>query len=247
MSLPLSSAIVAPFLPIAVLLAGCSAPSMKHAGKGLIEPGMTVLFQGDSITDSGRDKDNAEANHPRALGNGYAALAAADLLVHAAPDELTIYNRGISGNKVFQLAERWDADCLALEPDVVSVLIGVNDIWHTKNGRYDGTIEIYERDYDALLARTREALPDVKLVVCEPFVLRCGAVKDDWFPEFDGYRAAARRVADRHGAVFVPFQSMFDEALALQPAEYWAKDGVHPSKAGAALMAKTWLEGVRGG
>ena len=228
------------------LCGGCASTSDPVPPSALIQPGMTVLFQGDSITDAGRDKNNADPNHPRALGNGYAALAATDLLVHAAPGELTVYNRGISGHKVLQLAERWDADCLELEPDVVSILIGVNDIWHTKNGRYEGTVEIYERDYDALLARTRAALPDVQLVVCEPFVLRCGAVKDDWFPEFDGYRAAARRVADRHDAVFVPFQSMFDEALALHPAEYWAKDGVHPSLAGRALMAKTWIEHVQG-
>ncbi|MEO0479672.1 MAG: SGNH/GDSL hydrolase family protein [Planctomycetota bacterium] len=208
---------------------------------------MTILFQGDSITDAGRDRKNGEANHPRALGGGYASLTASDLLVHAAPESLSIYNRGISGNKVNQLADRWEADCLELQPDVLSILIGVNDIWHTRNGNFDGTAAIYEEGYDALLTRTREALPDVQLVVCEPFVLRCGAVSEDWFPEFDDYRAAARRMADKHGAIFVPFHQMFEDALSTQPSEYWARDGVHPSRAGAALMAKTWLECVRGG
>jgi lysophospholipase L1-like esterase len=128
----------------------------------------------------------------------------------------------------------------------VSVLIGVNDIWHKRNGRYDGTPAIYERDYDALLKRTKAALPDVRLVVCEPFVLLCGSVDDSWFPEFDEYRAAARRVADKHGAVFVPFHSLFEDASKRKPPEHWAKDGVHPTRAGAALMAKAWLEAVSG-
>jgi lysophospholipase L1-like esterase len=105
-------------------------------------------------------------------------------------------------------------------------------------------VEIYERDYDALLARTREALPGTRLVVCEPFVLKCGAVDDSWFPEFDGYRAAARRVADKHRATFVAFHSMFEEAVKVAPAKHWAGDGVHPSAAGAGLMAAAWLRAV---
>ncbi len=213
------------------------------------DAGSVVLFQGDSITDCGRSREDKHASKPNdawGLGRGYASLAAAGLMVEAAPEEVSVFNRGNSGNKVFQLAERWQADCIDLQPDVLSILIGVNDIWHARNGRYDGTVEVYERDYDALLARTREALPDVRLVVCEPFVLRCGSVDDTWFPEFDQYRAAARRVADKHGALFVPFHSMFEEAVKLQPPEHWAKDGVHPTRAGAALMARKWLEVVRG-
>ena len=209
--------------------------------------GSVVLFQGDSITDCGRSREDKHASKPndaRGLGRGYASLAAAGLMVEAAPEDVSVFNRGISGNKVFQLADRWQKDCLDLAPDLVSILIGVNDIWHKRGGNYDGTVERYEGDYDALLQRTRDALPEVKLVVCEPFVLRCGAVDDSWFPEFDGYRAAARRVAEKHGAVFVPFHSMFEDALAIGPPELWAGDGVHPSSAGAALMAQAWLRAV---
>lgn len=230
-------------------LAGCETlPPETHADheppEPLIPSGATVLFQGDSITDAGRSREHAsEPNNQAALGKGYAWLAASGLLVRRAGD-LTIYNRGISGNKVHQLADRWDAECLELEPDVLSILIGVNDIWHKRGGNYDGTLEIYESDYDALLARTREALPDVKLVICEPFVLRCGAINDSWFPEFDTYRAAARRVSDRHDATWVPFQSMFDEATRYAEPSHWAGDGVHPSGAGAALMAQAWLQAV---
>lgn len=159
-------------------LTSCAGAARRGTTR-LVAAGDTVLFQGDSITDAGRQRKHAaEANDQRALGRGYAWLAAAGLLTRRSEDELRVYNRGISGNKVFQLAKRWDKDCLALQPDLVSILIGVNDIWHTRNGKYDGTVAIYERDYDALLARTKDALPSVRLVVCEPFVLRCGAVKD---------------------------------------------------------------------
>lgn len=210
-----------------------------------VRPGTTVLFQGDSITDARRSRETAATpNVQTALGSGYASLAAAGMLVERPQAGLQIYNRGVSGNKVFQLAERWDKDCIGLRPDVLSVLIGVNDIWHARKDQYDGTVEVYERDYGALLARTRAELPEVRLVVCEPFVLRCGAVDDSWFPEFDEYRAAAQRVASAHGATWVGFQSMFDAALDFAPPQHWAGDGVHPSGAGAALMAQTWRAAV---
>ncbi|MBM4025410.1 MAG: SGNH/GDSL hydrolase family protein [Planctomycetes bacterium] len=232
----------------ALASSGCSEPMTRSSGatgRGLIRTGDVVLFQGDSITDAGRDRKRQDnANEGRALGNGYALFAASQLLATRAEAGLRIFNRGISGNKVFQLADRWDADCLALKPAVVSILIGVNDIWHTLNGNYQGTVEIYEKDYRALLERTQRELPGVRLVLCEPFVLRCGAVTDKWFPEFDGYRAAARRVATEFRAAFVPFQTMFDQAVTTAPPTYWAGDGVHPTMAGAALMAKTWLDTV---
>jgi lysophospholipase L1-like esterase len=233
-------------------LSGCASSGSSSAAaltsgtrEPIVSPGDVVLFQGDSITDAGRSREHADQPNAQAgLGTGYAWLAASGLLVARADARLEIYNRGISGNKVHQLAERWDAEALVLAPDVLSILIGVNDIWHSKSGDYDGTVEVYERDYHALLERTRAALPEVELVVCEPFVLRCGAVDDTWFPEFDTYRAAARRVSDTHGATWVGFQAMFDQAVRYAPPEHWAGDGVHPSAAGAALMAQTWLRTV---
>ena len=229
-------------LAVASGAARSQAAEPASPGKGWIAPGDVVLFQGDSITDAGRDRGKgADPNQQAGMGSGYAWLAAAALLTDRPSQDLKIYNRGVSGNKVYQLAERWKRDCLELKPDLLSVLIGVNDIWHTLNGNYQGTVETYEKDYRQLLEQTRAALPKVKLVVCEPFVLKCGAVNDKWFPEFDEYRAAAKRVAKGAGAKFVPFQRMFDTAVQFAPPEHWAKDGVHPSSAGAALMAHTWL------
>ncbi len=180
------------------------------------------------------------------MGNGYASMAASALLTSQPDLHLSIYNRGISGNKVHQLDARWQSDCLDHQPDILSILIGVNDIWHGLQGRYQGTVQTYEDDFMALLERTRKALPKVQLVICEPFVLKCGAVNQKWFPEFDHYRASARKVANKYSASFVPFQEMFDQAVTYAPPQHWAGDGVHPSPHGAALMADFWLQAVRG-
>jgi lysophospholipase L1-like esterase len=205
-----------------------------------------ILFQGDSITDAGRNKEDTSFNNPRMLGTGYAMLAAARLLETKASLNLKIYNKGISGNKVFQLAERWDQDCLALKPDVLSILIGVNDIWHKLNGQYNGTVEIYRKDYIALLERTMKALPNIKLIICEPFAVPgVKAVDNKWYPEFYDYQKAARDIAEMFNAVFIPYQAIFDEAQKSAPGVYWTGDGVHPSLAGAQLMASAWLDVVK--
>lgn len=221
--------------------------AMPPAKKYTISKGNVVLFQGDSITDAGRSRDDSTANSFRALGSGYAMLASAALLEKYAAQDLKIYNKGISGNKVFQLAERWDKDCLELKPDVLSILIGVNDIWHKLSGNYDGTVDIYRKDYIALLERTRKALPNVKLIICEPFAVKnVKAVDDKWYPEFYDYQKAAREIAEQFGAVFIPFQRVYDEARKRAPGPYWTGDGVHASFAGAQLMANAWLEAFKG-
>ena len=224
-----------------------ATPTAEAARPALRGRNQVILFQGDSITDAGWSRDKGhEANTQSAMGNGYAWLAAVEMLLDHPNSGLRIFNRGISGHKVFQLSERWERDCLGIKPDVLSILIGVNDYWHTLDGKYKGTVEGYERDYRALIERTLKALPRVRLVLCEPFVLKCGAVKDTWFPEFDRYRAAARRVAVAYHTHWVPFQSLFDQAIQYAPPAHWAGDGVHPSPAGAAIMAHQWLKVVNG-
>lgn len=209
-----------------------------------LENGDTILFQGDSITDAGRDRmRDAEANRADALGHGYPLPLAYELLRDHPDKGLKIYNRGVSGNTVPDLAARWQRDCVDLRPGVLSILIGVNDIWHKLDGDFDGTVESYRRDFTVLLESTREALPDVRIVICEPFVLRTGAVDERWFPEFDERRRVARAVAEQAGARWVAFQSLFDAAVAegIAPA-YWAADGVHPTMAGHSLMARAWRQ-----
>lgn len=205
--------------------------------------GPVLLFQGDSITDAGRSREEQAPNHMPSLGSGYVSLAAGRVLRQYPGHSWQCYNRGISGNKVFQLANRWEMDCLDLAPDVLSILIGVNDFWHTLDGSYDGTVERYERDYRTLLDRTQEALPEVTLILGEPFALRGGkSVNDQWYPKFNEYRKAAKRISEDFETAWIPYQSIFDEAQDRAPASYWAPDGVHPSLAGSTLMAQAWME-----
>ena len=206
-----------------------------------------ILFQGDSITDAGRNRRQAGPNNASAMGRGYPFLIGSWLLATRNDPNLKIYNRGISGHKVPDLQKRWQKDTIDLKPDVLSILIGVNDIWHKLAGRYDGTAADYEKGFNELIEQTSKALPETQIVICEPFVLRCGAVNDKWFPEFDKRRAAARRVAEKAEATWVPFQETFDSAVNDAPANYWAGDGVHPSMAGHMKMTMAWLKALRDG
>jgi len=237
----------AALVSIPAIISSCIPKDEKSAGEkySLFKSGNTILFQGDSITDSGREKERQLPNNSMSFGYGYAFLAASKLLNSLADRNLTIYNRGISGNKVFQLAERWQEDCFELDPDIVSILIGVNDYWHKRKHNYYGNVEIYENDYRALLKRTKEQLPEIKLIICQPFaVTNTSAVDESWIEPMQGYQAAAKRMADEFNAVWVPFQEVFDEAVKYAPAVYWTEDGVHPSMAGAQLMAEAWLRSV---
>jgi lysophospholipase L1-like esterase len=211
-----------------------------------LSAGDVILFQGDSITDAGRNKKDPVANE--GLGRGYPSFIAADLHRDHEQLKLQIHNRGISGHKVPDLAKRWDRDCIDIKPRILSILIGVNDIWHKLNGNYDGTAEVYRDSFAALLERTKKSLPGTTLAICEPFVLMSGTVKqnkDKWFPEFDTRRQYALEVSDNAGAIWVPFQKMFDDAVAAgTKPEDLAGDGVHPTQAGDILMAETWRKSV---
>jgi lysophospholipase L1-like esterase len=229
-----------------------SIPQIVSAAYGDVQTGKIVLakddvilFQGDSITDAGRNRDEKTANNAQALGRGYAFVAGSKILHDHAGKNIQVWNKGISGNKVFQLAERWDEDCLAIKPTVLSILIGVNDYWHTLTGKYTGTVEIYRNDLIALLERTKKELPGIKLIIGEPFAVPgIKAVDDKWFPAFYEYQKAAREVATRFNATFVPYQRVFDKAAKSAPGVYWTHDGVHATVAGNQLMAQAWLEAL---
>lgn len=204
---------------------------------------LTILFQGDSITDAGRDRENHSPNSAQGLGSGYAFQVVTHLLGNQPDKDINCYNRGISGFKVHQMAERWEEDCLQLKPNVLSILIGVNDFWHTLSHGYDGTAKVYETDLRKLLDRTRKKLPDVKLILGEPFAVKGGtAINEQWFPAFEAYQQAYQQIAKDYNAVFIPYQQIFEDALNIAPASYWCPDGVHPSIAGAYLMKEAWLK-----
>ncbi len=201
-----------------------------------------ILFQGDSITDDGRDKKILDANIVKALGRGYPVLAAGELLSDYPDHELKIYNRGISGHKVPDLASRWQKDTLDLKPDILSILIGVNDLWHkfAFGTNYQGTVADYENGYRELIQRTLKALPEVRIVICEPFTTRTS--KD--FAPLAEYAAVSKKLADEFKLTFVPFQAVIDEATKAAPAEFWLWDGVHPTTAGHALLLQAWRRAV---
>jgi len=205
----------------------------------------TVLFQGDSITDAGRGRREAPVvNDFESLGNGYARLAAARLL--AEHPGVQVHNRGVAGDRVTYMRERWQADCLDLQPTVISILIGVNDTWHgVANGTPENGVGLDEFDqvYRQLLDDTKAALPDVKLVIGEPFATEAGPVLEmNFHPDIDDRAKLVKAIADDYADVYVPFQSVFNDALQQAGPDYWAADGVHPSIGGHQLMADAWLK-----
>lgn len=218
----------------------------KPTGKISIQPNDIILFQGDSITDAGRKKDNLAANDTAAFGNGYAMMAAGTLLNTHAAHKIKVYNRGISGNRVPDLLNRWEKDALELKPTILSILIGVNDFWRTKDSGAANSPAQYKQQYQQLLERTLKALPQVKLLIGEPFGVKgVKHVTDAWYPDFLGYQQAAKEIAKEFNAVFLPYQAIFDKAGSRADGSYWTTDGVHTTLAGANLMAKSWLDLIK--
>lgn len=225
-----------------VISAPLLARTSKQKNKKNIPENLTILMQGDSITDAGRDKAKYYANDAAGMGRGYVYQIVSNLLGSQPEANLRFYNRGISGHKVFQLADRWEDDCMQLKPDVLSILIGVNDFWHSLTN-YKGTVEVYEADFRKLLDRTLTALPNVKLIIGEPFAVKGGkAIDKRWFPDFPEYQVAAAKIAKEYKAEFIPYQKIFNDVLNIAPVSYWCPDGVHPSIAGGHLMKEAWIE-----
>ena len=220
--------------------------SSTKAKKISIAQNEVILFQGDSITDAGRNRDIKEPNQSNAFGNGYAMIAAGELLSKFADKHISIYNKGISGNRVPDLEGRWQNDTVALKPTLLSIMIGVNDFWRTKDSGAQNTPEKFKEQYRALLKSTLQQFPNIKLIIIEPFGVKgVKHVTDDWYPDFPKYQAATREIAAEFNAVFLPYQSIFDQALKKAPGNYWTTDGVHTTLAGANLMANAWLDLIK--
>ena len=209
---------------------------------------MKILFYGDSITDMGRHKNEitGEAENPAfKMGVGYPNLIAAEL-GYAYPAEYQFTNRGISGNRIVDLYARIKKDVWNHEPDVLSILIGINDLWHEWDGKNGVDLQRFDRMYRMLLSDTKERFPDLKLILCEPFVLLGSATDGDerWahFQQVKEYAKAVKKIAEDYGAYFVPLQDKFDEAAAKYNAEHYLYDGVHPAPAGAKLIATEWMK-----
>ncbi len=206
--------------------------------------GFSFLFQGDSITDGARSRNN-DWNH--VMGHGYQYIIASKLWYEKPQKGFHFFNRGVSGNKVTDLQARWQKDALELKPDVLSILIGINDAAAFIGGNNAFSVDAYEKEYRQLLAETKAALPAVQLVLCEPFVLPVGKVADKWDDykrDVQSRQTVVKALSNEHDAVFVSFQQAFDDALSKAPAAYWIWDGIHPMPAGHELMAREWLKQV---
>jgi acyl-CoA thioesterase-1 len=202
----------------------------------LIDANDTILFTGDSITDSGRVRENA--TH---LGFGYVSFTAAHLQARLASPQLKIYNRGIGGNRVRDLLGRVEADLIALKPTVVSIHIGVNDTWRRYDNNDATGAELFERDYRALLEKIKQET-SARVVLLEPFLLHVPADRFAWREDLNPKIDVTRKLAIEFGAELLPLDGLFAQAATQAPPAYWAGDGVHPSAAGHALIAETWLE-----
>ncbi|MBR2364071.1 MAG: SGNH/GDSL hydrolase family protein [Lentisphaeria bacterium] len=203
-----------------------------------------ILFQGDSITDVGRAR---EENLPLGIGmgTGYPQLVTARLITDSPERPWEINNKGISGNRVVDLYSRWKIDALNLKPELISILIGINDTWHEFNRQNGVEVPRYEKMYRELLTWTKEVLPEVKLVLMEPFCFCFGAVAPEWLPEVEERRKVVKKLAEEFNAVFIPCQSILDKALEKAPREFWLRDGVHPTLAGHQLLADAWIEATK--
>ena len=206
---------------------------------------MVILFQGDSITDGNRGR-STDPNH--IMGHGYAFSIASRLGADFPEKRLVFYNRGISGNKVNDLAVRWQTDTLDLKPDLLSVLVGVNDASSVVFKRDPIiSVEKYEEVYRSLLDQTLTRFPGITIVLCEPFILPVDHVKENWeayHADIAKRQSIVRKLVTQYDAVFVGLQQVFDNACNKASAEYWIWDGVHPTVAGHELIAREWINQV---
>lgn len=205
----------------------------------LLEDHATVLFQGDSITDAARIREDS-AN----LGLGYPSLVAAWFSAMYPEKNVTFLNRGISGNRAGDLRARWKEDALDLKPSWVSILIGINDTWRRYDSHDPTSAQVFEDNYRAILDSTRRAT-SARLILCEPFLLPYPEDRTVWREDLDPKIAVVRRLAQEFGAIFVPLDGAFAAAAAQREMPFWLPDGVHPTTAGHALIAQTWMASIK--
>lgn len=201
-----------------------------------------ILFQGDSITDAARNRENDTYD-----GMGYPRLVKAELGFEY-PNEYEFINRGISGNRVVDLYARMKKDIVNLKPDIMSILIGVNDVWHEFMYENGVSTEKFYKVYCMLIEEIKAEFPDIKLMILEPFVLKSVATEEHWEEyraDVEGKAAMAKKVAEKYGIKFIPLMKLFDDAAKNTPVEYWLHDGVHPTAPGHELIKREWIKAFK--
>jgi len=198
---------------------------------------MKILFQGDSITDADRSREN-----PHNLGFGYPKFAA-ELIKEEYPEtEFEFINLGISGNKAEDLLARWEADAIRVQPDIISILIGVNDTWHRAGNRDWMDNDYFEDCYRQILQMLKDKT-NAKIIILEQFLLYVPD-KDFFRADLDPKIQIVRKLAREFADVFVPLDGLFAAASIDEAPTYWAQDGVHPSEMGAQFIAAHYLDAI---
>jgi lysophospholipase L1-like esterase len=204
----------------------------------LIQNHATVLFQGDSITDAGRDRQGGED-----LGRGYAMLAAAWFAARHPERRVRFINRGIGGDRIADLEARWQADAIDLRPAWLSIMVGINNTWRRYDRDDPTPHDLFEAIYRRILGRARDEL-GARLVILEPFIVPVSEQVERMREDLDPKIAIVRRLAREHEAIYVPLDGIFAAAAARREPAFWSADGVHPSLPGHALIAQAWLAAV---
>lgn len=214
---------------------------------------LKILFQGDSLTDCGRDKTGK--NPVCAYGYGYVNLIASRLLCDY-PDTV-VYNRAYNGSRIADTYSRWIEDALNVDCNILSILSGVNDIGFGIRMNQGADAKKFEFIYDLMIKEALEKNPKLKIVLCEPFLFKIEENTpelgvdivdnwDIWNGELKERQNIVRSLAKKYNAVFVPFGERFEEALKKAPPQHWSIDCIHATNAGHELMARVWLEYVIG-
>lgn len=202
----------------------------------LLKENATILFQGDSITDAGRSREN-----PDDLGRGYPYFVAAMLRMKYPALNLKFINRGISGNRTSDLMARWQEDCIDLQPDILSILIGINDCWRRFDSNMPMTDEEYCNNYKSLL-QDAAAKTNARLIIIEPFLLPYPQDRIKWREDLDPKIQRVRALAREFGALYIPMDGLFTQAALKSKDSDWLGDGVHPTPQGHALIAENWIK-----
>lgn len=202
------------------------------------EENSIILFQGDSITDCNRSRDDL-----RCMGHGYPMFIASRYLAKHPDHPVEFVNRGVSGNRCCDLRARWDDDCIEVLPDLVSILIGINDVWRRYDSNDPTPVEQFADDYHSILTKTVETT-DAGLVLMEPFVLQVSDEHKHWREDLDPKIQVVRELAREFNATLVPLDGLFAQASTRREPSFWSGDGVHPTYEGHALIAQSWLDAV---
>ncbi len=198
-----------------------------------------ILFQGDSITSARRYPEDKNFR-----GSGYATMVSGEL-GYAYPGKFECINMGIAGNRITDLIARMKCDFINLAPDYLSILIGINDAWLDVTANDGVSEERFEMFYDILIEDLKKALPDIKIMILEPFVLKSPVNEEVWDAfrcETEKRAAISKKIAEKHNLAFVPLMKAFDESTEKAPADYWLFDGIHPTAAGHTLIKEAWLK-----